>query len=244
MPRARAKRPRSGTGKRIAFAQLAEAQELFSPREPTGASPVALTKRRREVDTKIAAIIKKHKLSCSAADLLDLVLKAAVENASWWFINHEHVHGFGSKPDARSLVSVLRRAHHLLGDIQIQNRLKTVAKKVPRPNSPPRPKNVATAILPDGDPSSIKQLRSDISWLLKIAQQAETLDGRDDAGKRRDDLRAAAKPIIAYWTDCEGRSGKLTNFGGMFSKCVTFVHDCLQLIDRDVTKQLIVDLDR
>lgn len=239
--RRRAKIRRSVSGK--AFDYLVRSDALYAPRDSTKSGDTALEAKMEHIDKQITRITSTYKLKCSDAELLSVVSVANDEYQTWRYHNAESIEGLGDKTDIKSLVAALKRTNQLLHKIEIRNRL---AKAVHASNVADLPTHREGSIAyVFGGPIfiSISHSRAQVAGLLAIALKAEGLDGRDNTSKRRDDLRSAAHVLRTYWTDFENRPGTL-HMRRAPSRCLSFIYDCLLLIDPTVTQQFIADLDK
>lgn len=216
------------------------AYEVFGPRGD-GNLDSSLEEFRSETDERIRTILAEYRLQTYEREVRVALLEAAQKYATWWALRYEQTEGLGSKEAVLALERALNRALQLLRDQKVLNRLEKVAKQ----KADVLPSSPSAGLYYDYGSNifeSVRHAAATISGLSAVAKLAADLDGRDDAAKRRDDLRAAAQPLRRFWSMHSGRTASLTNWGE-FSPAVRFIHDCLCLIDPTVTEQFIVDLD-
>ena len=89
----------------------------------------------------------------------------------------------------------------------------------------------------------VRQSAATVAGLHKIAERARKLDGRELNSPRRDDIRAAAKPLRRFWVEILARKEKLYQCDNVYQENIQFLCDCLLLIDKTVTRRMLVGLN-
>lgn len=223
------------------MAALHESYRLYEPVDPANPLDFEAQKRRDARQASIVAIAHNHSLTDHLPELQQAIANASEAYWTWWISHARSAVGVGSREAMKSLTKALMSAVKHLDDIQVRNRLEYATRSVP--SLPIGPESTVEYEFGTSIFKSVGHARATINGLLRVATEAEKIDGRAFSTTRRDDIRAAAEPLLKFLQSSAKRSGKLGQRGGIYYPAVEFLNDCLLLIDEDVTPRLIADLD-
>lgn len=138
---------------------------------------------------------------------------------------------YSSKSDATDLHTALKRVRKLLKAPGMSLRLMSgLVMAIDRPSK----REIIEPSL------RLAALEASVENLIAAAKCAATIDGRRHKYPKRIELHCAAMDLWVFWTTELGRAQSVQNRGGLHTKALDFLLDCLRCLDPKVKEASIL----